>query len=403
LCCFFRFLLCRLDVIVLAQERALTEAILPSMHATDESDYKAVIVKSGWVTTGGEFINIRWKAYCYVQSECVAWELRLLLQDFYSISDLKNWSLKAFLKVNRVPMQRLLGQVGLLWSDEFVPSMKMHVARNGPDAVVPPLIRQEAQLKTSGLILLLVRWGADRHRIDEKALSRAMLAAFLSQFASLENFDREYVWRTVEAMIDNCSSGRMRPDHWCVHLDDDLDSFLEDSVELTWDIFVQMLCALYSAADCEASIHALGEIVVQLVQRVDQGIICQMFDDFDPKDFNELVDRSAKKMRLDEDFRRHVTVDMFRSRATRSTGGALRHWTKVDPSTGRHWERQYVLQNFFANRRLLKFKNVCSICEDGSKQGRPREETLLFFMWDADANLATSSAPQVTWQISEFR
>ena len=101
----------------------------------------------------------------------------------------------------------------------------------------------------------------------------------------------------------------------------------------------------------------------------------------DQNQFLELLDRSGKRRRIDEDFKRHVAVDMFHDGAVRYSRQALKNWVAVESA--------------LAARSKMTCAGVTAVSEDASRQGKPDGETSIFLLWDGDLNAATVAAPQV--------
>jgi hypothetical protein len=360
---------------------------------TSECTYLPYILKSGWVTRNGDHVSVAWKAYSYVETGRASWEVRLILQDFYKGSTV-NFSVANFVKESKQSLNEIWSTFDISWDSVFIPSLHMYVAKRGAGPI-DPMVRQEAQLFTKGVLMWLLSWGHGRRRRDDCVQAKAMLAALLSNYIDLYDVRKAVVARIIDLNVVFCNSGPVRPGGWCHHLDEDLVDFMNPRAAYTWDFFIDGLVKLFGCCDCRAATCSLEAVVQSLAVAIDAAIEAECEGvEATPQGLLELASGCRKRRRVDEDFKRHITETMFRNRQARSTGSVLRHFLPVDASTGRQWEKAYVLQHFFANKNLMTCKSVTCVAEDGSKQGRPCEETLLFFVWDAEKDLATIAAPQ---------
>lgn len=201
--------------------------LVPRM-ASDSTNRDVLPLKSAWVTDFGNSVTIGWKATAHQCLSTVTWELRLLLQDFYQ-GGAARWSVKYFLKENEKPLIDKFSEFGESWSDHYSPSRESFFFRNGRDATPGPLVRQEAQLKTGGVILWLLDFATSRHRRAEQSHAKAMLCSFFSSTLSLEFDWREKIGSVIDNEVHNCAEGRARPDSWCLHLEEDMSDTLKGS------------------------------------------------------------------------------------------------------------------------------------------------------------------------------
>jgi len=102
-------------------------------------------------------------------------------------------------------------------------------------------------------------------------------------------------------------------------------------------------------------------------------------------------------LRIDEDVKKACTVTLLNSRQIRgssdflrSTGGA------ATSSSGRSWEHDHVCRAQASALIAFEGWRLVRIALDGSRVGKPAEETYVYHLWESTKNLFFPLAPQVT-------
>ena len=120
--------------------------------------------------------------------------------------------------------------------------------------------------------------------------------------------------------------------------------------------------------------------------------------EFDPID---LLQHSGghKRKRVDEDAKKYLTVTAVQAGRSHS-GSQIAHVTQTcGESSTRTWEHDWLKEQITASRRSLTVTGVFGETEDASKNGKPAEETILFFFDDRAAMQAAAGVPKVLFSV----
>lgn len=121
-----------------------------------------------------------------------------------------------------------------------------------------------------------------------------------------------------------------------------------------------------------------------VAQRVNQRVCAQ---DFEVQGV-DLPQRPGKRMRVDEDFRRFVSVDVVQAHRARSGAQFLRGAGTVAASSGPKWEEKELAAYLEAGTRCFEGCQILAVSSDAARLGDPAEETVVYSVWSPEANCA---------------
>ena len=268
------------------------------------------------------------------------------------------------------------------------------------DELLDPYVREEYSISTGGFFGLLQLWSQKRHSLAERQHAKDVLAALLK----VTCYPPLGVWMRLRANIadsqhlcvpEPAADGTPRT---CEHTVE-VDAAIASSDTNQWPIIVEILgLARGKVPVCQRMRVALEMFWQYLVAKCNGAIhrdehLCGMSSD-------PLVqDRFAngpKRQRVDEDYKRTVVVNAVSAGRAKCASQLIRaHGPGVDTTCGARWEEDDCLKLMAA--AMLDFKTITHlhVCEDGSRIGKPAQETIVYLAWSAFSQKATYPPPQV--------
>ena len=350
------------------------------------------LLRSAAVTGSGIHVKLDWKAWLYVSGD-VFWELRRVVSDFYAGS-VKNNDVKAFFKENERLLSAFLDVLGMRYDDHFEPSMRSYCT-NIDDPITDPFVRHECSVSTLGIVTWLLRWARSRRRVEDKAVCRAMLGAFLSATipSGACSFDR--VAQLCKSQADACAEYDMNSGRMCRHLRHAIKDLDFAGADSDWCLsrFVQLCVCLQEELTCPAVVGSLAILCEEVACCIDTSMPDLTLSD-DIRTVSHLSG-SSKRRRIDEDFKEVISVGLTFKKKCHSGSQFLHVASDIDERLARNWETRAVANELAACRRSVTCLGVTFVLEDASRNGKPAEDTQIYMLWDAKVNLGAVLPPMV--------
>lgn len=278
-------------------------------------------------------------------------------------------------------MHSALLDAGLSYEDELLPSRRAFSAKACQTNDIPETIREEYQLSTAGLLAILV-WLATRGRRKASVARDLLLGLFgaLIDEGSLLRLGLHVVADEVVQLCHSHQGGQV-----CDHIVGALGVAMSKDDGCDQVLLAVLSSMSTSSEHCLAVAHCFKEAILRTAALLDPA------DDSaatsDPLATPAVVmHASARKRRIDEDFRRAVCNNILCQKRARTVGAFARATQVVSEKTAFAWVGPFLGEYRCAG--LLSFSGcrVFSLAFDGSRLGSPKEETLAIACVDAQGH-----------------
>ena len=168
------------------------------------------------------------------------------------------------------------------------------------------------------------------------------------------------------------------------------DNFGEEE-DLSWSNYASFLGSLVELRDAPGCQHVFTELVSSVAALLD-GRLNET--EVRPNLLHlHLIRGGTKRRRIDEDLKLHLASEMTTRRLSHSASQVLRVTSIADPSLGGAMEEQWLKVQLAATHTELPLTGVTSVAEDAARSGNPAEDTCIYLLWDAVANLSAVLPP----------
>ena len=366
------------------------------MEATTPCSHTVHMLETGATTMHGEAILINWKACVYTMSGKVFWEVRQVLHDFYG--DIGGaLEEKNFFRNNKIKMEASFAQLNLDFDVEFKPSFKSFCSKYPGAPVTDPYIREEYGVSTVGLLAWMMHWAHSRRCACERDRAVTILEAFLSAFFVLDDLDDRCIFDKVAECSAECANGA-DGDGLCFHIRDEIaktDRLWPKQAPHNWRDSLSAMSRLHQSVDCLCLQKGTSELLGFLATSVDSGAPDRLVANPSSISFKRLKTAAGNYKRVDEHFKDDCAVAHIRDGKCRSAGQSIKVWSTSGESSGRTWERNYVLARNVAAKEEMPCERVLWISEDAGRAGQPKEETMSYWLYDCASKLSHVGAPMV--------
>lgn len=346
-----------------------------------EAHWRTFIQVSG----NGAEVSLQLKAWVYrAPEDKVCWEFRRLAMALYQHR--KHFkTCKAFASAHADLHEyfEALGGKGVEHCFHSERSEAERVAKGAPaaDGALAPYLRAEASLTTEAVVLWLLLESTQRRNKSHKELARTMVHAFVQPWfspASMQDLDWDEVWGEQAASL----CGHDMPGNCCCHVRRPPlpPRSGRDGIA---DVVSAMVAFASACLVCDAAARALGALLSHAAKWCFE--VLPNSSSTDP--FKQVPLRGAKRqLRIDEDYRQHVMVELPKHRRILDGSVALAcDQTIRDESRARDWMCQRIRSMLHSSWHQLEthgeLRGPVSLVEDGSRIGNPGQETIVIGCW----------------------
>lgn len=226
----------------------------------------------------------------------------------------------------------------------------------------------------------------------------SLLIAFFTRVAPTAPLREQSI--SANSHQANCSELPVH-DGWCCHMPEFIER-LRECPDRCRHAALFLLRAIYeyrpalvdkcnaAKAVCKVVLRAIAKVVDTALQGGSFAV-----------DVMSIRPRPAKRMRIDEDFKRFVAVGSVQQRRTRSVATLLRATGAGAASAGPKWEAAELAAYKAAGVRIFETSRVVSVASDGgARLGVPPEETIVYMVWSPEMGKSLIGPVQVAlWAI----
>jgi hypothetical protein len=297
-----------------------------------------------------------------------------------------------YLKDNRATWEEKFEVAALTWDEAIWPSVTAFRSKN-PGQAVPCHLRDEYQITTKALLVMLFRKAARAHRKADKDNAMQILDTLLTRCSwppdSMKDFN--------PGLVDVDAVCPLAPDAvecgLCEHMQKGFaDALAEDSDLLALLIRCLDLC-FSSSARCPVASEWYKHVLSMVASFIDeQAPECCEEDAL--RASHVVIEGNARKRRLDQDLRHAIVQSAMQSKRAKTPMAFVRATGMVAPTTAATWIPKHM-----GNIRaalFLSFKGCqhLALAFDAGRIGSPKEETLTVAALIVEQNKAQWLAPQ---------
>jgi hypothetical protein len=304
------------------------------------------------------------------------------------------------MKAHGATMKNIFEAQDMRFDDVIKPSMKSWSYHNRDGDLLDPHVREEWSISSAGVLFWLLDWSRTRRDREDKKRCRELLRTFLAKTIDLNVVKRDTIVNIFGACAQLCPEYDAVAETMCSHYVRIWEPILANAAP-AWDwVVITNLLADLLGSDCPTAKAVGGVAVKEIAKYIDHRL-----PNLDlPKDVRKMEQMFAlkKRRRIDEDFKKDLMSEGISHKKFHSASQFIHAATDMSTRLGRAFEDRFTVQNCLAGREALQCTGVVAMCEDASKNGMPKEETWLFYLWDARAKMATYMPPIVARAIRAY-
>ena len=338
------------------------------------ADRGVLYFKSTYVDNG----HLVWKAWLHDRGSdrpWLGWELRRVLSN---VDERFEKGCGAWLRRYNDRVEKYLECVGFDIESAIIPSMASFRAKGEP---APPSVVAEYQIKSEGMIALIVGMLTSRRSVDHrdkafKALRSLMFSLIPDQAIPALQALGVHI---VPAGIDEPCNAMLQGDDVCCHMRGLLDTHNEETdFRSTYlDILVYMFGEERGCNVISAMLQAhLGKLMRLLLTRMMDVAV----DDPLKLDWDDLMlqNHREKRRRVDADVQHAVMHTAIQNGIARTPGGLARSQQSLSASTVKGWVPKHM--GLYRGALSLHFSNCqsASVCFDAARFGEPKEDVVVY-------------------------
>ena len=343
----------------------------------------------------GEQVEINFKAAVFNEGP-VYWELRRIFIVLCEGSR-KTLRLHKIIHQNKASWDTTWQHFGLNPADVLKPSLRAAMARSQDD-VNDPYVSGEFTVSTAGLLTLLLNQAATRHKVAERDVAEGMLRAWLLKCGSSAVLAEDAI-RGAWGRFKHLCTLAPRTNDRCPCSNHffgvDLDRTL---LRMSWATFTSMMVRAVPMMElpgvgCDVVRHVTQAWVQALVTHIENVLRLSEAGDIlkqPPLKFGS----QQRSLRIDEDYKQSVVVDLVKSGKAHCGWSTLRAHGDCDASCATWWEADRLGGYHAAVQRQFHDSMTISVTQDGKRRGNPAEDYVLYQLWDAKKELGCHLAPQ---------
>ena len=351
--------------------------------ASRVSDHDVCHVSSAVFGKHGEQVNIDWKALRFVGDELI-WEVRHILSDFYGEGEENSvFELHKIIKNNFSVVKAVLTNLGFEFWRVFTPSRKALAGNNAyyvQNGVKDELMTDEYTCTTLGVIVWLAVWSRSRQKQTDRERARGMLEAFFGAALCVPEFLHRRLCIRHDNVFNDCVE-RNAQEAPCKHVRY-LMRDVADSIEAwKWDAFVEFFIDVLLDESCDA-VTGLGNSLVREVAFYIHAKVKTMDSSDHLRNMRGFSART-KRRRVDADFR--TALASLAVSSDLRPNDAARFSQLCSTTTATDALLENIKAQRFASKELMTCMGVVLLADDGSGHGKPKENTIMSLVFDAEA------------------
>ena len=243
--------------------------------------------------------------------------------------------------------------------------------------------------------MLKLYWAAYRKKEEDKLRAKGMLVAFLSKLCESDQWRINHILPSLHTFAIDCDAA---PVTWgrCRHITEVQRLLERPRMHGTWgDLAVSLTDLAVLAHDCRDCARVLGFWLAMFTTGIDRRVDRMGFEQ-DPSKA-ALPQGRQKRLRVDEDLKRYMTVDAVSAGRFHSAAQGLRMigFGHHASNSGAQWEEQGLQLYLTASWQGFEGGGVTCVANDGKRLGNPAEETEVFLCWHGKSNVSTVTPPMV--------
>ncbi|CAK0903954.1 unnamed protein product [Prorocentrum cordatum] len=334
-------------------------------------------------------IDMKYKAYVYDDGGA-AWSLRGMFEPLVP-ERARRVNVHREVKQQRLPLEVFMYQLGIDFDSEYFPSIRQVVAKDDGGDSIRFTNREEPTVSTLGFLIWQVWWATGRRRKVEQGRAADMLVGFLGRCWRGKLFDDAVVRAVLDGVGHECP--RRRPDRSCDHLAPIIASRVNIG-RVTLHGLTELLVALASHyLHCPAASRAVKAICQHLASTINAAL-GDMGLDTDRLKHATRADRTARRPRADEDYKKALTERIAKKRRCHGKAGVV-DLAGFGASAPKHWDHQEMMAYQKAAYRTLGVASgVFCLQGDGARLGQPAKEHLHMVLQHNSSDLACVLPPQ---------
>lgn len=265
---------------------------------------------------------------------------------------------------------------------------RRQVQARGDDGVASDKTRAEITIRTDGLIVVLLQMGIEKRRSSDRLRMEGLLRALVHAGVPGETKVSQHLDDAICRAARLCGDNADEP---CAHLLGAKESSLCEGHSASWCSCLLHLASMYLV--CEACCSVLRSLIQVVVDCISHSLPAT--SETDPLTRVQLRGPSGRRLRIDEDLKRRLTIGVVQRREAHS-GAAVAAALGIDSKTFRSWAGlEMGAYQTACWRHFASLIGVFGVAEDATRLGSPAEETVCYELYHPYSKLACVLPNQV--------
>ena len=332
----------------------------------------------------------------------VFWQIDCILKSFYdcrkgSSGVVPKWTVKDFVKKHQAEISDALTIVGMSWGNDFKPSKQAWEYHHPGVPLTDPYIRQEWTVSTAGLLVWLWVWSGGLKSPSDRNVAKQMALMVLENMgaAGLATAPHNEI-DDIHADCSQCPAYDGRNQILCPEVESAFGGCDPRHIhgrDWTYPRLLDVFLKLGALRCCPGAMARFENLLRQYSNRIND--VLGSLPVTDPRDLAREFADSRKRKRVDEDVKQYAISTAANVGHAPSSTQCLRGLGGPHCSVAHKWEASNLAEVLTAAKRVMECDGPVACAEDASHNGKPAEETELYFYEDMLANYAVVGQPKV--------